>query len=55
MCEPSIFQVADRVALVYAGLVHVVGTPAELIASPDLIVQQFIQGRSTGPMETPGF
>jgi hypothetical protein len=35
--------------------VHIVGTPAELRASPDPIVQQFISGRSEGPMETPGF
>jgi phospholipid/cholesterol/gamma-HCH transport system ATP-binding protein len=51
----SIFSVADRVAMVYRGAIHVVGTPAELRGSADPIVQQFIQGRSTGPMETPGF
>ncbi len=52
---PSIFGVADRVAFVYRGVVHVVATPAELRASPDPIVQQFITGQSKGPMETPGF
>lgn len=52
---PSIFGVADRVAFLYQGVVHVVATPAELRASPDPIVQQFITGRSHGPMETPGF
>ena len=46
---------ADRVAFLYQGAVHTVATPAELKASPDPIVQQFIQGRSAGPMETPGF
>ena len=51
----SIFAIADRVALLYQGVVHVVGTPAELRASADPIVQQFIRGRSDGPMETPGF
>ena len=51
----SIFAVADRVAMVYRGMIHVVGTPAELRASTDPIVQQFISGRSSGPMETPGF
>jgi phospholipid/cholesterol/gamma-HCH transport system ATP-binding protein len=51
----SIFSVADRVALVYQGAVRTVGTPAELRASPDPIVQQFITGASEGPMETPGF
>ena len=52
---PSIFGTADRVAFLYQGIVHVVATPAELQASPDPIVQQFIRGQSTGPMETPGF
>ncbi len=52
---PSIFGVADRVALLYQGVVHVLATPAELDVSQDPIVQQFIRGRSAGPMETPGF
>jgi phospholipid/cholesterol/gamma-HCH transport system ATP-binding protein len=53
--RPSIFGVADRVALLYQGAVHAVATPAALRASPDPIVQQFVTGRSSGPMETPGF
>jgi phospholipid/cholesterol/gamma-HCH transport system ATP-binding protein len=52
---PSIFGVADRVAFLYQGAVHAVATPAALRASPDPIVQQFVTGRSSGPMETPGF
>jgi len=52
---PSIFGIADRVAFLYQGAVHAVATPAELRASPDPIVQQFITGQSSGPMETPGF
>ncbi len=52
---PSIFGIADRVAFIYRGIVHVVATPAELRASEDPIVQQFITGQSSGPMETPGF
>jgi phospholipid/cholesterol/gamma-HCH transport system ATP-binding protein len=52
---PSIFGVADRVAFLYQGIVHATGTPTELRESPDPIVQQFIRGQSTGPMETPGF
>jgi phospholipid/cholesterol/gamma-HCH transport system ATP-binding protein len=51
----SIFSIADRIAFVYRGVVHVVGTPAEIRASPDPVVQQFISGRSDGPLETPGF
>jgi phospholipid/cholesterol/gamma-HCH transport system ATP-binding protein len=52
---PSIFGIADRVAFIYQGRVHVVATPADLRASPDPVVQQFINGQSSGPMETPGF
>ena len=52
---PSIFGIADRIAFLYRGVVHVVATPAELRASADPVVQQFITGQSTGPMETPGF
>jgi phospholipid/cholesterol/gamma-HCH transport system ATP-binding protein len=52
---PSIFGIADRVAFMYQGAVHVVATPAELRASADPVVQQFITGQSNGPMETPGF
>ncbi|HSR97469.1 MAG TPA: ATP-binding cassette domain-containing protein [Kofleriaceae bacterium] len=51
----SMLGIADRVALLYQGVVHVVATPDELRASSDPIVQQFIAGRSSGPMETPGF
>jgi phospholipid/cholesterol/gamma-HCH transport system ATP-binding protein len=51
----SIFSVADRIAMIYRGVVHVVGSPSELRDSPDPIVRQFLSGRSDGPMETPGF
>jgi phospholipid/cholesterol/gamma-HCH transport system ATP-binding protein len=52
---PSIFGIADRVAFLYQGVVHVVATPDALRASTDPVVQQFITGQSQGPMETPGF
>jgi phospholipid/cholesterol/gamma-HCH transport system ATP-binding protein len=52
---PSIFGIADRIAMLYQGVVHVVGTPAELRASTDPIVGQFLRGEAQGPMETPGF
>jgi phospholipid/cholesterol/gamma-HCH transport system ATP-binding protein len=51
----SIFSVADRVALLYQGRVHALGTPDELRHSSDAVVQQFVTGCSDGPMETPGF
>jgi phospholipid/cholesterol/gamma-HCH transport system ATP-binding protein len=52
---PSTFGIAGRVAFLYQGVVHLVATPDQLRASPDPIVQQFIGGKSSGPMETPGF
>jgi len=51
----SIFSISDRIAFLYQGRVHALGTQDEVRDSPDLIVQQFIQGLSSGPMETPGF
>jgi phospholipid/cholesterol/gamma-HCH transport system ATP-binding protein len=51
----SIFSIADRIAFIYQGRVHMCGTPVEFRQSADPVVQQFIQGLSSGPMETPGF
>ena len=51
----SIFSIADRIAFIYQGRVHMVGTPAEFKGTDDPVVQQFINGRSSGMMETPGF
>jgi phospholipid/cholesterol/gamma-HCH transport system ATP-binding protein len=51
----SVFTIADRVAFLYQGKVYACGTPAELRAATDPVVQQFLRGDSSGPMETPGF
>ncbi len=51
----SIFGVADRIAFLYQGRIHVCGTPDELRAAEDPLVRQFIGGHASGPMETPGF
>jgi phospholipid/cholesterol/gamma-HCH transport system ATP-binding protein len=51
----SIFTIADRIAFLYRGVVHKCGTAKEFQESDDPVVQQFITGKSTGPMETPGF
>jgi phospholipid/cholesterol/gamma-HCH transport system ATP-binding protein len=51
----SIFSIADRIAFLYQGAVRACGTPTEVRLSPDPVVQQFISGASSGPMETPGF
>jgi phospholipid/cholesterol/gamma-HCH transport system ATP-binding protein len=48
----SIFTIADRIAMLYKGRVRILGTPAELRAAEDPVVQQFVEGRSEGPLET---
>ncbi|HNF99465.1 MAG: ATP-binding cassette domain-containing protein [Polyangia bacterium] len=51
----SIFSIADRIALLYQGRVHLLGTPDEFRNTDDPVVRQFVSGHSQGPMETPGF
>ena len=48
----SIFGVADRIVFLYKGRVRLDGPPAAFRASSDAVVQQFIRGQPTGPMET---
>ncbi|MEA3187946.1 MAG: phospholipid/cholesterol/gamma-HCH transport system ATP-binding protein [Chthoniobacter sp.] len=42
----SAFHVADQVAYLHEGRVYFKGTPEQLRASPDLVIQDFIEGRS---------
>ena len=51
----SIFSISDRIAFLYDGRVHLLGTRDQFRQSDDPVVQQFITGRSSGPMTTPGF
>jgi len=46
----SAFKIASRVIMLYKGKVQFDGTPEALQKSPDEVVQQFITGRSTGPI-----
>lgn len=48
----SIFSIADRIAMLYKGLVRIVGTREEVRSATDPIVRQFIEGRAEGPIET---
>jgi phospholipid/cholesterol/gamma-HCH transport system ATP-binding protein len=48
----SIFGIATRIAMLYKGELRMLGTPADFKGAPDEIIQQFIQGRAHGPMET---
>jgi phospholipid/cholesterol/gamma-HCH transport system ATP-binding protein len=47
----SILSIAHRVVMLYKGAVRLVGTPAEFQASADGVVQQFIRGQASGPMD----
>lgn len=51
----SIFSISDRIAFIYQGRVHKCGDQDAFRHSSDPVVQQFINGQSSGPMETPGF
>ncbi len=46
----SAYYIADRITFLYQGEVEFVGTPDELRTSDNKIVQQFIQGSTSGPM-----
>jgi phospholipid/cholesterol/gamma-HCH transport system ATP-binding protein len=46
----SILSIADRIAMLYEGQVRLIGTADEFRASSDGVVQQFINGRATGPI-----
>lgn len=47
----SIFGIADRIAMLYKGELILDGSPQTFRESTNPIVQQFIQGQPTGPME----
>jgi phospholipid/cholesterol/gamma-HCH transport system ATP-binding protein len=46
----SAYRIADRIAMLYRGEIIEVGTPEEIKASPNEIVQQFIHGEVKGPI-----
>ncbi|MEJ2069316.1 MAG: hypothetical protein P8X58_02745 [Syntrophobacterales bacterium] len=41
---PEVFQVADFVAMMHKGRIIAHGTPAEIQACPDTLVQAFLRG-----------
>jgi phospholipid/cholesterol/gamma-HCH transport system ATP-binding protein len=47
----SIFSIADRIVMLYRGEVRLIGSQEAFRASPDGVVQQFINGRAKGPMD----
>ena len=49
---PEIFAVADKIAMLYDGVIVEAGTPDEIKNSSDPVVRQFITGSLEGPIET---
>jgi phospholipid/cholesterol/gamma-HCH transport system ATP-binding protein len=47
----SAYKIADRIAMLFQGKIIEVGTTEEIKNSPNPIVQQFIQGKSEGPIK----
>jgi phospholipid/cholesterol/gamma-HCH transport system ATP-binding protein len=47
---PEIFDIADRVAVLYRGSIIETGTPQEIQASQNPVVRQFISGSLDGPI-----
>ncbi len=47
----SIFSIADRIVMLYQGLVRLIGDRDAFRSSADPIVQQFITGSAEGPIE----
>ncbi len=48
---PEVFQVSNRVAMLYGGVVRELGSVAEFTGSTDEVVRQFIEGRVDGPIK----
>ena len=48
----SAYKIADRIAMLHDGVIHMVGTPDEIRNCDDALVQQFILGRGEGPIKS---
>lgn len=49
---PGIFEITDRVAMLYNGVIEEYGTPEEIERSSNPVVRQFITGSLEGPIES---
>jgi phospholipid/cholesterol/gamma-HCH transport system ATP-binding protein len=50
----SVLRSTDRAALLHDGRICACGTPEEIRASADPVLQQFIQGSAEGPIQVVG-
>lgn len=46
----SAYKIADRIAMMYDGVIQGIGTPDEIKGTSDPIIRQFITGSSAGPI-----
>ena len=46
----SAYKIADRIAMLYDGVILGIGTPDEIKGSSDPVIRQFITGSSVGPI-----
>ncbi|MFZ2197871.1 MAG: ABC transporter ATP-binding protein [Thermodesulfovibrionales bacterium] len=49
---PGIFEISDKVAMLYNGIIEECGTPEEIMNSSNPVIQQFITGSLEGPIES---
>ena len=47
----SVFHIGDRIAMVHKGKIVEIGTPEEIRTSTNPYIQQFINGKPTGPID----
>ena len=51
---PNVLRISDCIAILHDGRIIEYGTPAEIRASDDPVVRQFIEGRAEGPIHIVG-
>jgi phospholipid/cholesterol/gamma-HCH transport system ATP-binding protein len=49
---PGIFEISDKVAMLYNGIIEEYGTPGEIVNSSNPVIKQFITGSLEGPIES---
>ncbi len=49
---PGIFEISDKVAMLYNGMIEEYGTPEEIVNSSNPVIKQFITGSLEGPIES---
>lgn len=50
----SAYKIADRIAMLYKGKIHQIGTPDEIRNTDNPVVKQFVSGSAVGPIQLEG-